>query len=151
MKRTVLIGELAIRRWHPIAGVIAIIRRNCLMTSTQISGFQPRKNSYIDIIVPCIIPPTGYCSMMIQPVTTYHKSLVTLHVGSRKIHQSCRAIIYLSRCPLYYPQKQTGKTTSSYFHIPHSSNLFFNRYRFHFFFSSCFIIININFTSIKRK
>ena len=151
MERTVLVDELAISRRYPIAGVIAIIRRNCLMTSTQISGFQPGKNSYIDIIVPCIIPPTGYCGMMIQPVATCHKSLVTLHVGSRKIHQSCRAIIYLGRYCLYYKQKQTDKTMFYYPHAPHSSNLFFNRYRFHFFFSSCRIIISINFTSINRK
>ena len=53
---------------------------------TVISDLQPRKKSDVNIIVPSIIPPSRNCSMTIQPVSTQHESLITLHIGSGHIH-----------------------------------------------------------------
>ena len=100
--------------WKPGTYVWGIRQYPRTMVIVRAIGFLLRMvNSYVYVVIPCIIPPTGNDSVMIQPVTTCHKSLVTLHVGSRKIHQSRRAIIYLSRYCLYYKQKQTDKTMFS--------------------------------------
>ena len=83
MERTVLVGELAISRRYPIAGVITVISGNGLVSRTQIPGFQPRENGNVDIIVPCVIPPARHGGVAVQPIAARQESLVTLHIRSR--------------------------------------------------------------------
>lgn len=51
-----------------------------------------RENSDVKIIVESIVGPTGGSDMFLQKATAKHERLVTLHIGSRHIQQSCSPV-----------------------------------------------------------
>lgn len=51
-----------------------------------------RENSDVKIIVESIVGPTGGSGMFLQKATAKHERLVTLHIGSRHIQQSCSPV-----------------------------------------------------------
>ena len=78
------------------------------MTCTQVTGFQPRKNSDVDVVVPCVIKPPGNSGMMVQPIGSGHDGFITLHIGGRHVHQAGGAVVDLC-FHIHQPTNNTDK------------------------------------------
>ena len=63
-----------------------------LVQCTNIGYFQPGKIVNVKIIVESIVGSTGGSGMFLQKATAKHERLVTLHIGSRHIQQSCSSV-----------------------------------------------------------
>lgn len=79
-----------------------------------------RENSDVKIIVESIVGPTGGSGMFLQKATAKHERLVTLHIGSRHIQQSCSPVGELGvyRTDHYKKQKKKYQPPHCRYRLP---------------------------------
>lgn len=91
MKRAVLIDEASVASRYPITETVVIIRRYRFASCAQIADFQLREYGDIDVIVKCVIPPSGPVLCLSSQLALVMTVFIVLHICCWHVEQACDA------------------------------------------------------------